>query len=276
MQNKTSPLILTFGTSSPVGAAGIHADLATFSAMGCHGLPVVTSIMIGDTSRIEDIQPIDAELIADQARVVLEDMPVSAFKIGELTDIDSVSTIAEIISDYPDIPLILDPFTYYMQSQPSADDDLLTAIRELLIPQTTLLISSARELELFAESWREPVQEDILLADVMHLIDAGTEYVFVTDTENPSNDVVNILCDENGLLLRDTQSRPQGNFLDVHTTLSAAITAMFAHNSDVTEALTEAQEFTLSAIQHGRQLGMGKRVLDHYFWARNNETPEEG
>lgn len=274
MQNKTSPLILTFGTSSPVGAAGIYADLATFSAMGCHGLPVVTSIMVGDTSHIEDIQPIDAELIAGQARVVLEDMPISAFKIGELTDIDSIATIAEIISDYPDIPLILDPFTYYMQSQPSAEDDLLTAISELLIPQTTLLILSARELELFAESWREPVQEDILITDLMHLIDVGTEYVFVTDTENQSNDIVNILCDENGIVQKDSWARPQGNFLDVHTTLSAAITAMFAHNADITEALTEAQEFTLSAIKGGRQLGMGKRVLDHYFWARDTASEE--
>ena len=44
VQNQTSPLILSFGVSDPVGAIGIQADLASFAAMGCHGLSVITSI----------------------------------------------------------------------------------------------------------------------------------------------------------------------------------------------------------------------------------------
>ncbi|MBX4378148.1 bifunctional hydroxymethylpyrimidine kinase/phosphomethylpyrimidine kinase, partial [Mycobacterium tuberculosis] len=56
MQNQTSPLILTFGASDPVGAIGIQADLATFAAMGCHGLSIITAILVGDTARIEDAQ----------------------------------------------------------------------------------------------------------------------------------------------------------------------------------------------------------------------------
>ena len=79
MQNQTSSLILTFGVADPVGAIGIQADLATFAAMGCHGLSVITAILIGDTARIEDTQDIDVDWVADQARVLLEDMPVTAF-----------------------------------------------------------------------------------------------------------------------------------------------------------------------------------------------------
>ncbi|HET6829281.1 MAG TPA: bifunctional hydroxymethylpyrimidine kinase/phosphomethylpyrimidine kinase, partial [Ramlibacter sp.] len=69
MQNQNSPLILTFGAADPIGAIGIQADLASFAAMGCHGLSVVTSILIADTARIEDMQVIDADWVADQARV---------------------------------------------------------------------------------------------------------------------------------------------------------------------------------------------------------------
>ncbi|HEX2604668.1 MAG TPA: bifunctional hydroxymethylpyrimidine kinase/phosphomethylpyrimidine kinase, partial [Oxalicibacterium sp.] len=110
MQNQTSPLVLSFGPTDPVGAVGIQADLASFAAMGCHGLSVVTGLLIGDTARIEDIQPIDADWVADQARVVLEDMPVAAFKIGAVGSVENVAAIAEIVSDYADIPLIFDPF----------------------------------------------------------------------------------------------------------------------------------------------------------------------
>jgi hydroxymethylpyrimidine/phosphomethylpyrimidine kinase len=41
--------------------------------------------------------------------VILEDMAVAAFKVGALGSIENISVIAEIVSDYPDVPLILDP-----------------------------------------------------------------------------------------------------------------------------------------------------------------------
>ncbi|MEG1054282.1 MAG: bifunctional hydroxymethylpyrimidine kinase/phosphomethylpyrimidine kinase, partial [Janthinobacterium sp.] len=84
MQNQTSPLILSFGVSDPVGAIGIQADLATFSAFGCHGLSVTTGLLISDTARVEDVQAVDPDWVSDQARVLLEDMSVSAIKIGAL------------------------------------------------------------------------------------------------------------------------------------------------------------------------------------------------
>src|SRR5690606_23669906 len=156
VQNQTSPLILTFGPTDPVGAVGIQADLASFAAMGCHGLSVVTALFIGDTARIEDMQVIDPDWVSDQARVVLEDMPVAAFKVGAVGSIENVSAIAEIVSDYPDIPLIFDPFLSSLPDQGPDGDDMLMATRELLIPQTTVLIISAGELVRMAETWREP------------------------------------------------------------------------------------------------------------------------
>ena len=111
VQNQTYPLVLTFGLTDPVGAIGIQADLAAFAGMGCHGLSVITAISIGDTTGIEDVQAMDPDWIADQARVLLEDMPVSAFKVGYTGGVETIAVIAEIVSDYPEVPLVLDPFS---------------------------------------------------------------------------------------------------------------------------------------------------------------------
>lgn len=272
MQNQTSPLILTFGATDPVGATGIQADLATFSAMGCHGLSVVTAIQIGDTARIEGVQSIDVDWVADQARVILEDMPVSAFKIGTLGDIDNISAIAEIVSDYPDIPLIVDAFNSSLQAKDLEDDDNLTAIRELLIPQATVMILSASELTTLAETWREPSTEDMLIPDAMHTIALGCEYLLVTGVPDASHDITNILFDETGIIRQDHWPRLPGTFIGAGSTLSAAITAMFANGLPAPESVAEAQEFTLAAMSNAQRLGMGKLVLDHYFWAREAIT----
>jgi hydroxymethylpyrimidine/phosphomethylpyrimidine kinase len=273
VQNQTSSLILTFGVADPVGAIGIQADLATFAAMGCHGLTVITSILIGDTARIEDTQAVDVDWVADQARVVLEDMPVTAFKVGYVGSIESVSAIAEIVSDYPDIPLILDPFITAMPDQGLDSEDILIAIRELLIPQTTVLLLSVDELSRLAETWREPINnadEDTLALDAMHIIELGAEFLFVTGTPCEINQVANTLFDAGGVVRHDPWQRISGAFAGAGSTLSAAIAAMLANGMEVPEAVSEAQEFTVAALTHAQRLGMGRLIPDRYFWARES------
>ena len=45
---------MSFNVADPVGATGIQADLASFAAMGCHGLSVATGLLIGDHARSAD------------------------------------------------------------------------------------------------------------------------------------------------------------------------------------------------------------------------------
>lgn len=272
VQNQTSPLILTFGAADPVGATGIQADLATFAAMGCHGLSVVTSLLIGDTARVEDAQIVDVDWVADQARVILEDMAVSAFKVGAVGSIENISAIAEIVSDYPDVPLILDPFTTALSSQ-EEEEDRLIAIRELLVPQTTLLLLSAGELTRLAETWREPVPGETLMLDAVRIIEMGCEYLFVTNTQTDLQEIANSLFDESGLVRQDAWQRLPGVFSGAGSTLSAAVAAMMANGLEIPEAISEAQEFTLAALANAQRLGMGKLVPDRYFWAREAEDP---
>ncbi len=271
MQNQTSPLILTFGPTDPVGAVGIQADLASFAAMGCHGLSVITALFIGDTARIEDMQVIDPDWVSDQARVVLEDMPVAAFKVGAVGSIENVSAIAEIVSDYPDIPLIFDPFLSSLPDQGPDAEDMLMATRELLIPQTTVLIISTVELVRMAETWREPSEEDLMAVDAMRLIEMGCEYVFVTGTPSDLTDVANTLFDEGGVIRHDNWQRISGSYSGAGGTLAATIAALLANGLDIPEAVFEAQEFTIASIANAQRLGMGKLVPDRYFWARESD-----
>ena len=268
MQNQISPLVLSFGSSDPLGAIGIQADLGSFAAMGCHGLTVITAILVGDTTQITDIEPIDAEILVEQARTILEDVPVAAFKLGTIGSIENVSAIAEIVSDYPEVPLIFDPFATLIPDQGQDSEDIFVAASELLIPQTTVLIASAVEISRLAETWREPSTEDNLAQDVQRLIESGCEYVFVTGTTITNTEIANCLFDQSGIIRHDSWPRLSGSFLGAGSTLSAAIAGLVAHGIDIPEAVLEAQEFTNAALAHAQRFGMGKLVPDRYFWAR--------
>ncbi|MEC5215776.1 hydroxymethylpyrimidine/phosphomethylpyrimidine kinase [Actimicrobium sp. GrIS 1.19] len=268
MQNQTPPLILTFGAADPIGAIGIQADLATFAAMGCHGLSVVTGLVIGDTTHIEDIEITEADTVADQARVVLEDMAVAAFKVGAVGSVENVSVIAEIVSDYPDIVLVLDPFVSAIPDDVQEIDDLLMAMRELLIPQSTLMVLSTVELARLAETWREPSADDTLDVDAMRVIELGCEFLLVTGTPCEMHEISNTLYSDAGVVRQDKWPRLPGTFTGAGSTLSAAIAALMANGLEAPEAVFEAQEFTNAALNGAQRLGMGKLVPDRYFWAR--------
>ena len=103
------PVVLTFAASDPTSGAGLQADLLALASMGCYPLSVVTAITVQDTAGVEAFYALDPDWVADQARCLLEDMPVAAFKVGMLGSTEIVTVVAEVVSDYPDVPLVLDP-----------------------------------------------------------------------------------------------------------------------------------------------------------------------
>src|SRR5436309_14751211 len=82
----------------------------------------------------------------------LEDMPVDAFKIGVLGSVENITAIAEILSDYPDVPLVLGPVLASGRGDELASDEMLHALRELLLPQTTILTPNSMEARRLAEA----------------------------------------------------------------------------------------------------------------------------
>jgi hydroxymethylpyrimidine/phosphomethylpyrimidine kinase len=278
VQNQTSPLILTFGVSDPVGAIGIQADLAAFSALSCHGLSVTTALLIADSARVEATLEIEPGWVSDQARVLLEDMQIAAIKIGALGGIEHITAIAEIVSDYPDVPLILDPFISLLPEQGQDSGELLMALRQLLIPQATLLMQSQVELERLAETWRDSSDEDTLQDDITHLLDLGCEYVLVTGTRGDGNArakmCANTLFNSDGVLRHDSWQHLAGPFIGAGSTLSAAIAALMARAIDAPAAVLAAQEYTAGTLQHAQRLGMGKLVPNHFFRLNADTLPQ--
>src|SRR5499425_557564 len=149
------PLVLSFAASDPSGGAGIQADILTLASTGCHPLSVITAITVQDTLGIEAIQPVDAEWVSDQARCLLEDMPVDAFKLGALGSLENIAAIAEILADYPDVPLILDPVLASGRGDELATEEMLHALRELLLPRTTIITPNSTEARRLAADGEE-------------------------------------------------------------------------------------------------------------------------
>lgn len=264
------PAVLTFAASDPTSGAGIQADILALASMGCYPLSVITAITVQDTAGVESFLPIDPDWVADQARCLLEDMPVAAFKMGMLGSTEIVTLVAEVVSDYPDVPLVLDPVLASGRGDEFAGEDMILAIRELLVPQSTVVTPNIPELRRLAGE--EDNEEAGIAECAQKLLDSGCEYVLVTGTHDSTPEVVNTLFHRGGVLRSDSWQRLPGSYHGSGCTLAAALAANLARGLDIGDAVYEAQDYTWQALSHAFRPGMGQHLPDRLFWAREAQS----
>lgn len=269
------PIVLVFAATDPSGGAGLQADIMTLASMGCHPLSVVTAVTIQDTMGVDGVNAIDAEWVADQARCVLEDIPVAAFKLGLLGSVEQIAAIAEVVSDYPEVPLILDPVLASGRGDELVSEEMIVALKELLVPQTTILTPNTLEVRRLAADDPEEGEALDLAECARRIIASGCEYVLVTGTHENTAQVVNTLYGQEGVVRSDAWHRLPGSYHGSGCTLASAIAATIANGLEISDAVKDAQEYTWQTLKAAFRPGMGQHIPDRLFWAHEDEERDE-
>ena len=254
-----NPTFLTINSHDPSGGAGIVADVETAASLGCHCFSAVTALNVRDTQQHKDRQSSPASLLIEQVRAALEDSSIHAIKIGDIGSVAQVEAVHTILEDYSDLPVVIDPVLHHGAS----DGDVNVAIRLLLLPRATVTILSRDHVRALSNN------ADSLPAATQELFESGGEYLLITDAAAQPGHLLNRLYSPKGVVKEYAWECLPERFHGAGSTLSAAVTAYLAHGFDLFEALQQAQQFTWQALQNARQLGMGCKVPDRLFWARD-------
>lgn len=263
--------VLVFNANDPSGAAGLAGDVMAIGSVGAHALPVVTGAYARDTAEIVDHFAMDDESIAQQAQLILEDVPVQVIKVGFVGSPENLSTIAEIASDYADTPLIayMPDLSWWDEVQ---IDLYLDAFKELVLPQTTVLVGNHSSLwRWLLPDWgseRAPSARDIAKAAGEY----GVPYTLVTGITRPDQFIDNVLSTPQTVLGTESFERFEAVFTGAGDTLSAALAALLASGTGLEEAFTEALSYLDRCLDGGFRPGMGHVLPDRLFWAQ----PDDG
>ena len=273
--SETSPAcVMTFNANDPSGAGGLTADISAIASAGAHALAVVTGSYVRDTAEIFDHIAFDEDAVTEQARTALEDMAVSAIKVGFVGSPEIISAIAEIASDYAEVPLIA-----YMPNlswwDEEAIDNYLDAFRELLLPQTTVLVGNHSSLwRWLLPDWsgeKRPAARDIAKAASAF----GVPYTLVTGIPMPDQFIDNVLATPQAVLYSEKFERFEAVFAGAGDTLTAALSALLANGHDLQAATSEALTYLDHSLNAGFHPGMGNIVPDRLFWAQSEDDDGE-
>jgi hydroxymethylpyrimidine/phosphomethylpyrimidine kinase len=147
---------------------------------------------------------------------------------------------------------------------------MLHALRELLLPRTTIVTPNSTEARRLADGEEEV--EPALPMCAQRLIEMGCEYVLITGTHEPTPQVVNTLYNRSGVVRSDSWERLAGSYHGSGCTLASAIAALIANGLELSEAVREAQDYTWHALAKAYRPGMGQLLPDRLFWAREDES----
>ena len=262
--------VLCFNANDPSGAGGLSGDVLAMGSVGAHTLPVVTGAYVRDTSGIQDFYPFDEEAVGDQARGIAEDVPIQVIKVGFAGSPENVALIAEMADDYDGVPVVA-----YMPNlswwEDHKIDDYLDAFRELLLPQTSVLVGHHSTLRRWLlPEWsgeRNPGPRDIAKA----ASELGVPYTLVTGLPLPEQHIDNVLATPETVIAHEKFERIEAVFAGAGDTLSAALAALLATGMDLHEATTEALTYLDRCLDEGFRPGMGQVVPDRLFWALSED-----
>lgn len=272
LESERTACVLVFNANDPSGAGGLTGDISAITSVGAHALAVVTGTYARDTAEIIDHHAFDEEAVAEQARTILEDVPAQVIKVGFAGSAENLSVIAGIATDYADLPLVayMPNLSWWSEVQ---IDLYLDAFRELVLPQTTVLVGNHSTLWRWLlpdwSSTRNPTPRDIARAANA----LGVPYTLVTGIALPEQQIENVLASPHSVLYSGRFERFEASFSGAGDTLSGALSALLATGADLAEAVKEALAYLDRCLDAGFRPGMGNIIPDRLFWAQAETDP---
>lgn len=258
------PVILCIGGNDPTGGAGLAADTAAILSLGGHPAPIVSAVTTQDTHHAYAYHALPVTLIIEQARAILADMPVVAIKLGMLGEAEIIEAVHTILQDYPHIPVILDPVMQAGGGGKLTGPGYLDAMRDLLLPQCTLLTPN------IPEACQLMPGTDSIDATGMALIETGVSYSLITGADSQQGStIVNRLYGSHGLIKRYEWPRLPGQYHGSGCTLASSCATLIAQGETATAAVRRAQSYTWHCLQGAYKAGSGQAIPDRLFWARD-------
>lgn len=261
--------VLTIAGSDSGGGAGIQADLKTFAALGCFGTSAITAVTAQNTLGIMAIHPVPPAIVQSQITAVMDDIQPAAVKIGMLPDAETVYIVAETLSKYKGIPIIVDPVIKATTGTDLANQESMQAMKSQLFPIATLITPNLDEAALLTGNKIDG--PDSMKTAAEELLSFGSKAVLVKGGHLTGPVLYNIYADQLG----ETRTFSYPYILSLNThgtgcTLASAIAANIARGESLQDAIAAAGNYINTAIKEGSNVTTGKGCgpLNHFFKPR--------
>lgn len=272
------PLVLTIAASESDGAAGLQADLKTFTALGVYGAGAVSMITTVTPHEVLDTHPLPGEVVRRQIDAVAADLRLDATKIGALGSAAAVTAVVEAVTTHRDRlgRIVLDPVMVSAHGTPLITAEGASALGTALLPLVDVLTPNMAEAaQLLGRPLATSIEE--IREQALALREQGPRAVLITGGQLEGEDAVDVLVHDGGTDLLRARRIPGRRVRGAGSTLSAAITAQLARiagfdragqlgeigepgaEDDMATIVASAREFVASAGENAQDWQLSRK-----------------
>lgn len=251
------PCALTIAGSDSGGGAGIQADLKTFSALGVHGLCVVTAVTAQNTQGVRSLFKLPPEFVREQLEVLLQDFEVEWAKTGMLASPEIIEEVGRAVREHG-LRLVVDPVLTAGTGEPLLEDGL-EALKGL-ISSAELVTPNLGEAEELSGVKIQSLKDMRRAARAIAKLGPA---VLIKGGHLKTRRVHDVLFFK-GKFWEFRGARVEGGER-VHgsgCSFSAAIVAEASKGASLPEAIERARGFVSKGLERGLEVGKGARVMN--------------
>lgn len=253
--------VLSIAGSDSGGGAGLQADIKTLSALGCYAMTAVTAITVQDTTGVYGVHPVPRDIIRGQITRVLGDIGADAIKIGMLGSAEIVGAVADSLTLYDSIPLVLDTVMFAKGGASLLDDGGVQAMKAKLMRRADLVTPNAPEAAALAGLRVETVDDLIQAGQALIALGAKAALVKGGHLEGPM--VTDALVTAYDVHLFEAFRIESTSTHGTGCTLASACAAGLAQGMTLYDAVARAHRYVQDAIRTAPGFGHGAGPLNH-------------
>lgn len=255
MTTQSKPTVLLIGGLDPQGCAGIAADIATVQHHDGHALPLITAMTEQSSTGLTALGAVSPDKLLAQFQNCLADFEIKAVKIGLIPNLEIAEAIKKMLSQLPDVPVVLDPVLASSSGGEVVPAEVQAYLYQQLLPDITLLTPNLIELQQLTAGGDSVEQSAATLRQAglnACLVKGGhAEGDFASDY---------FVFDKGGFYCYQPR-------LDVHVrgtgcVLASSIAAHLAAGQDIRDAVVLAKAYIFRGIRLSREVGR-YRVIEH-------------
>lgn len=256
------PKVLTIAGSDCSGGAGIQADLKTFAAHKCYGMSVITALTAQNTTGVYGIENCSVNFIESQIDCVFTDIVPNAVKIGMVSSVDIIKSIAGKLEFYKPGHVVIDPVMVSTSGSKLLQSDAIKALCEELLPHATIITPNLSEAELLCGFSISSSEEMIKAAKEISKFYKGHILIKGGHLAGSAND---LLYTNGDVVWFEGERVENDNTHGTGCTLSSAIASHLAMGYDVTESVKKSKEYITGALRDNMNLGLSSGPLNHMY-----------
>lgn len=262
-------IAVTIAGSDSGGGAGIQADLKTFSALKVYGASVITALTAQNTQGVQAIHDVPADFIAAQMDSVFSDLKVDAVKIGMLSQVGVIETVAAGIERHGISRVVLDPVMVAASGDRLLSEDAIAALRNILLPHAAIVTPNLPEAA--AILGEDVAQDEQTMRDQgRRILAMGPSAVLIKGGHGSGAESTDLLIESTNVHRFPAPRIATKNTHGTGCTLSSAIAAKLAQGTTLHPAVEAAKAYISAAIAAGRNLdiGQGHGPVHHFhsYW----------